>query len=186
MNEGTLISGEPEFRETTPFTITASTTLFSSPADSIAMIRMEGFGIVPKVSVFDLDMMFPSWQSQTGTNLKYWFPFGLTKFGVYPKLTADAQVILTYVKKPVTTARPYTGTEPTPYQEEYLEAFSDLASHIGRLKEADPDFMQSSIAVDRFVARMAELSSFASRKAAGGEGECNGGGERGIADHAVT
>ena len=95
---------------------------------------------------------------------QYFFPFGLTQWGCYPNLTSPAQVLVSYIGFPVTTARPYTGAEPVPFQGEYLDAFSDWASGIASFKEGDPEFQEAISRLNRFLSKMESLSEFSYRK----------------------
>lgn len=168
MNEATLITGEPQVRAKAVFTIPASVvfTPLSLPSDAIALLRIEGANSLPtkKCWLWDLDKQFPGWETKTGDVPRFWFPFGLTQFGIYPCLKADVQVVLNYVQIPVNTPPLYDGTEPVNFQNEYIEGFEEYAAHVLRLKEGEPDFGQSIPEYQKFLASMEELSSFAYRK----------------------
>lgn len=163
MNEATLITGEPQVRATTLFTVPASTVFapLAMPADAVALLRVEG---LRKTYVWDLDRQYPGWETAVGDKPRFWFPFGLTMFGIYPCLTGPAQVVLNYVKIPVATPPPYTGIEATPFQAEYIDAFADMAAHIMRFKEAGAEFDQSFAEYNRYLSKMESLSNFAYRK----------------------
>lgn len=162
-NELCLITGEPEIKQTTIFTITANTRLFTIPNGGIALLRLEGPGYIKKSSVFELDSLNRTWLGDTGAVPKRWFPFGIGQFGIYPQLTADVQASISYIRIPITTGPPYTGTEVVPFREEYREALIDYSEHTLRLKEAGADFEASLQSYDRFLARASELSKLASR-----------------------
>lgn len=167
MNEATLITGEPQVRATSVTTIPVSTvfTPLAMPSDGIAMLRIEGpNGPLKKCWIWDLDKQYPGWEIQTGDSPRYWFPFGLTQYGIYPCLTEPAEVIQSYVATPVTAARPYTGKELVPFQLEFLEGIEDSAAHAARLKEGGADFDQSMPEYQNFLNIMRELSAFAWRK----------------------
>lgn len=168
MNIATLITGEPEVYAPAITTIPASTQFapLPIPANALAVLRVDGPGslAVNKTSVQELDNFYPGWDVATGPTPQLWFPFGLNQFGIYPNLTAPAQVLISYIGTPVTTPRPYTGTEPIPFQTEYHTGFADWAAAIARFKEADPEFSQGMEALNRFMAKMEDLSNFAYRK----------------------
>lgn len=169
MNESTLITGEPQFRAvTTPFSIPTATvfTPLALPSDAVALLRVEGPGSSPiqKYSLWDLDRHFPGWELSTGPSPIAWFPFGLGQFGIYPNLTAAAQVILSYVQMPVPSPPPWDGTQVIPFQNEYLDGFKDAAQHYLQLKEGDPEFTQSFGPYNRFLASSERMSNFAWRK----------------------
>jgi hypothetical protein len=169
MNESTLITGEPQFRAfSTLFTIPTSTvfTPLALPADCVALLRVEAGGSLPfqKYSLWDLDRSFPGWELTTGENPLAWFPFGLGQFGIYPNLTASAQVILSYVQMPVPSAPPWDGTQVIPFQPEYFDGLKDAAQHYLQFKEGDPEFTQSFGPYNRFLASSEQMSHFAWRK----------------------
>lgn len=168
MNEATLITGEPQVRARTAFTIPATTvfTPFDLPAEAIGLLRVEGASSLPtkRCWMWDLDKQYPGWETMTGDLPRFWFPYGLTKFGIYPCLNADVQVILSYVQNPVNTPPIYDGTQVIPFQSEYIEGFEEYAAHVLRLKEGNPDFDQSVPEYQKFLAAMEEMSNFAYRK----------------------
>lgn len=168
--EATLITGEPELRGPSPFTLSANTTIHTVPTGIVSVVRIEGPPTLFKTSMWDMDQMIPNWQNDVAPVANdrptHWFPIGLTRFGIYPKLNAPAQVFLDYMALPITDARPYAGTENIPFQAEYEEGFTDYAAHIARLKEGGEGFIGSMAALDRFNEKMIELSKFGYRKGA--------------------
>lgn len=164
----TVITGEPQIRASVQFDIPASTsfTPLSLPADAMAILKVEGPGGLPlhKAWLWDLDRHLPGWEVATGAVPQYWIPFGLTKFGIYPCLTAPAKVVLSYVQVPITTPPPYTGAEPVPFQTEYFSGFKDYAEMVLRFKEGDPEFSQSLVPLNRALGYFEKLSRFAYRK----------------------
>jgi len=163
MNEACLITGEPEIRQSTPFTLTANTTVFTLPPAAMGLIRIQAPNWLDKTSLWDLDRMLPGWESDLGTVPDYWFPIGLTQFGIHPQLESDAQAFLTYIALPVPTGRPYTGVEDVNFQNEFDEGFVDYSAHVLQLKEGGEEFIQSSKLYDRFLSKMVELSNFSWR-----------------------
>lgn len=167
MNIATLITGEPQFRASSVFTIPASTsfTPIALPAGALALLRMDSSGTtIDKTYVQDLDNFSPGWEVVTGPVPQYWMPFGLGQFGVSPCLTAPAQVILSYVQFPVLTPRPYTGSEPIPFQQEYWDGLSDWAAGIARFKEGGQEFQEATAVLNRALGQFEQLSEFAYRR----------------------
>ena len=168
MNLATLITGEPEAYASVVTTIPASTsfTPITMPAGALAITRIDGPGSlgVDKSYVQDLDYFYPGWEVATGDTPQYWFPFGLSKFGIYPCLTAPVQVLVSYIAFPVATPRPYTGSESIPFQNEYLDSFQDYAASMATFKEGSPEFDEAMPVLNRFMSKMEELSSFGYRK----------------------
>ena len=173
MNEAALLTGEPEIRYSTNQGLAGGSLVLPPGLNVIqlnenvplfGMMRLESSGTVKKTTVWDMDRMLPGWENDVGNVPDFWFPIGLTLFGIHPQLTAPVNVIVSGVAEPVTSPRPYTGAEPVDYQEEYRDALVDYATHISGLKEGTKEFMDSIKVYDRFISRMQELSKFATRK----------------------
>lgn len=163
MNEASLLTGVVQTVQTAPITVPVNTTWLSLPKNAIALIRVTGPVYLRKTSVFALDKLNRTWQNDTGTALKAWFPVGVTNWGVYPQLTAEQQVMVTYLAYPVTVAPPYTGNETVPFQAEFHESLEQYAAHVLRLKEAGQDFEGSMGIYQAFLATMQTLDMFETR-----------------------
>jgi hypothetical protein len=166
-NLATLITGEPQVYVTSTTTIAASTSFapIAMPAGALAITRIDCNGLpVEKSYVQDLDCFYPGWEVMTGPLPRYWMPFGLTQFGIFPNLASPVPVSISYVGFPVTTLRPYTGSEPIPFQSEYLDSFQDWAAAMATYKEGSPEFDEAMAVLNRFLAKMESLSDFAYRK----------------------
>jgi hypothetical protein len=166
INEASLITGEPEVRQTTPFTITAGGNIFTTPGQAIAIIRIQAPNWIPKTSVWDLDRMTPGWEADTGDAPDSWFPVGLNLFGIHPKLNAPVSCFLSYIALPVNFPRPYTGAEKVDLQTEYVEGIIDSATHLLQAKEYGEEFKSSMKLYDRYLSKMTALSQFAWKKGA--------------------
>jgi hypothetical protein len=164
MNEAALITGEPEIRQAAPFSLGPNQTVFSLPSNAIALLRVQAPNWVQKTSLWDMDRMLPGWEGDVGFTPDYWFPIGLNQFGIHPQLEATVQCALTFIALPVPTGRPYTGSEPADFQQEFEEGFVDYCAHVLQLKEGGEEFMQSAKLYDRFLSKMVELSNFSYRK----------------------
>jgi len=173
LNEATLITGEPEIRSTAVTSLALNTNFQTMPAGAVALLRVEGPGglAISKVMPWDLDNDNPTWENDTDVSIgdqagspRYWFPLGMAAWGIYPKLTSGAQVILTYVGLPITASPPWTGSEVVPFQEEYLQGFADMAASVCRVKEGGAELQQGLAVYQRFLSRMEEASRFALRK----------------------
>lgn len=171
MMGATLITGDPQARSSSVVTIpwNVAPTGFTPivmPSDALALLRVDGADglAIDKCFVWDLDRHYPGWELQTGPQAQYWFPFGLTQFGIYPSLTQSQQVLLTYIQTPVTAKRPYTGTEPVPFGTEYQEGLEDLAAALARFKEGGAEFEEAQQVIQRFLSKMEQLSNFSYRR----------------------
>lgn len=164
MNEAAMLTGVVQTAQTQPYTIAANTSYFPLPKNAIALIRVLSPAYTRKTSVFALDNLNRSWQNDTGLAIQAWFPAGVTMFGVYPQVTAEVQVMLTYLAYPVTVPPPYTGNEPVPFQSEFHESLEQYAAHVLRLKEAGQDFEGSQTIYQEFLKTMGTLDAFETRR----------------------
>jgi hypothetical protein len=165
MFEAMLATGEPQVRISTPYTLTPGSTLFPMPANALAILRIDGPGMIDKRSWWELDMMQPGWRNVApAASILNWFPFGLTRFGIYPQVAADQEIFITVVSIPIQVGRPYTGSEPVDFQEEYFEGLVDSAAHLARYKEGGQELLGSLDQLDRALSKYEELSKFGLRK----------------------
>jgi hypothetical protein len=171
MNIATLITGDPQVLSNS---LAATLTIPSGgaflpvalPSGVVVVTRMTLPSGAPlqKVWIQDLDRNYPGWEIVTAATPQFWFPVGLGKVGVYPTPTAPINLGYSYVTAPVTTGRPYSGTETIPFQSEFNDAFQDYAAGIARFKEAGPEFQQAFALLNRFMTQMTDMSNFAYRK----------------------
>lgn len=166
MNEAMLVTGDPEIKLATLYTLPANQTWIPLPAGLVCLLRMQAPNGLPvkKESLVNMDRLQPGWQNDTGDSPLNWIPLGLTQFGIYPKLTAPINVVVAGIQIPVNVAPPYSGSETVPFPAEYNEGFIDYANHICRFKEAGAEFESSLPVYQRFLDRMLELSKFAYRR----------------------
>lgn len=170
MFQAVLITGLPEVRSTNISLPDVSVTIQDMPAAVLALLRMEYAGkVIPKATVEMLDHIQSGWENEvdtSGAGPTHWFPFGLGKIGIYPKLAntpAALTVTGSYVPIPVTTARPYDGTEPVDFQLEFQDAFSQYAAGLLRIKEGGLEFQQGISLAQFYMDKMAELSKWGYR-----------------------
>jgi hypothetical protein len=173
MNEAALITGDPEVRPNAFLTLQVGGNVpgmppfcYAMPADAFLLVRIDavGQGSIKKVLVGDLDRLQPGWEGQSDRQIKRWFPIGMTMFGVWPQLTGPQQVRITYVGFPTTDAYPYSGTDVSPFREEYNDGFVEYAAHICRLKESGVDFQESIAQYQSYLDKMVSLTKFAARR----------------------
>ena len=176
INEATLITGDPEVRSTSLTAIALNSTFQTMPDGVLALLRVEGSNGIPiqKVSVWDLDQEKSDWENDTDVSIglqagaiKYWFPFGLTQWGVYPQLTAGQNVILSYIATPVPSGSiipPWDGSQIVPFQEEYDLGFIAGAAALLRMKEGGKELQEGLADYQAFLDQMTEASKFAWRK----------------------
>lgn len=163
MNEASLLTGVVQTVQTAPITVPINTNFLTLPKNAIALIRVLAPAYLRKTSIFALDNLNRSWEADKGTLLQAWFPMGVTKWGVYPQLTAEQQVMVTYLAYPVPAGPPYTGNETIPFQTEFHESLEQYAAHVLRLKEAGQDFEGSQGIYQDFLATMKTLDAFETR-----------------------
>lgn len=160
MNAATLMTGEPQARASASYTLTINSNLQAMPAGAVAILRVDGPGTVLKTSVYDLDRFNPGWEGVSGPKVIYWFPVGLTQFGVYPQVTTVQQLVLSYVAVPVTMASSYDGTQVIPFQNEYTFGFVEGAAAMARLKEGGAEFMQGLVELDKSIDKLSQLGKY--------------------------
>jgi hypothetical protein len=163
MSEAILITGLPQVRAGTPFTLAANTRLFSLVSPAFVVTRMDGVTTIEKTSFWALDQDRHTWENDTGPLPLRWFAFGVGQFGVYPMLTAPVTVYLTTLNFPVSVSRPYTGTENVPFSVGFQESLANSAAAMARLKEGGADFVNGLVLYEKFLSKMSELSKFADR-----------------------
>jgi hypothetical protein len=163
MSEAILITGLPQVRAGTPFTLAANTRLFSLVSPAFVVTRMDGATTIEKTSFWALDQDRHNWEADSGPLPLRWFPFGVGQFGIYPTLTAPVQVFLTTLNFPVSVSSPYTGTETVPFSVGFQESLASYAASMARLKESGSDFVNGLVQYERFLSKMGELSKFGDR-----------------------
>lgn len=173
MNEAALITGDPEVRPGVFTNLQVGGGIagmppyvYPLPANALLLVRIDavGQGAVKKITASDLDRLYPGWEGQSNPTFKRWFPIGMTMFGIWPQLTAPQQVLLTYVGFPATDSYPYSGSDVSPFREEYNDGFTEYAAHICRLKESGADFQESIPQYQSFLDKMMSLTKFAARR----------------------
>jgi hypothetical protein len=171
MNEAALLTGVVQVAQSAPLVLPINTNYVAMPAGAVAMLRITGPSAVQKTEIFTLDQMMPGWELAGGADadppiqqIQYWFPVGLDMFGIYPQLTAEQKVLITYLAYPVAESpSAYTGNETVPFQQEFQDGLESYAAHILRLKESGQEFQASQIVYQEFLDTMRALNVFQAR-----------------------
>lgn len=118
LNEAALISGEPEI-VTIASGIAANSIQQQVPQGIAAMLRVELGGTpVLKTTLYHMDKFLPGWQNTLPLaewgpdpfgNGPFWFPMGVTSFGIYPTITSGTAVSIFGVAA-TAHANPGSGT----------------------------------------------------------------------------
>ena len=126
LNEAALISGEPQTACTIP--IIPNQTVQPMPPWITALLRLEFNGTpIQKTSLWNLDRFLPYWEQQTPNtsigpdpsgNGPFWFPLGISSFGIYPQVSSAQYVILAGVAIPA-AATPSLGSLSPPSYSAY-------------------------------------------------------------------
>jgi hypothetical protein len=136
----------------------------SVPVGVIAPLRMKAPYGIRKTSLKSLDDMTPDWQTQEpGTQIISWFPLGISGFGIYPQLTHPQNVIMDFLYSPVNEARPYSGSEQIPLQDEFTDLLSKYAAAMLRCKEAGAEAEEAATVFDEYMVEVKSLSLFQNR-----------------------
>jgi hypothetical protein len=162
-NEANLIAGTV-IAAYQAYIIPPNTTYLSMPKNALALMRVVGLNRVKKYDVFQLDNLRRGWENETGEVIEGWFSMGFTQWGVFPRLTVEQRVVLTYIAYPVAEARPYSGNEVLPFQDEYYQSIENYAAHILRMKEAGQEFEISQQMYQEFLSSMQSLSRLQARR----------------------
>ena len=174
--EASLISGVVQL-VSLQVTLAAGTTWFSLqasggglyaslsvPVGIVAPLRMKAPYGIRKSSLKSLDDMNPGWeQAAPGTQIVSWFPLGVSGFGIYPQLQYGQNVIMDFLQCPVNTARPYSGSEQIPLQQEFTDVLSKYAAAQLRAKEAGAEAEEADTVFQEYLAEVKQLSLFQQR-----------------------
>ena len=130
----------------------------------VAPLRMKAPYGIRKSSLKSLDDMNPAWESQApGTQIISWFPLGVSGFGIYPQLTQQQNVVMDFLYCPINQARPLTGGETIPLQQEFSDLLSKYAAAQLRCKEAGQEQEEAAIVFQEFLSEIKQLSLFQTR-----------------------
>ena len=174
--EASLISGVVQL-VSLQVTLAAGTTWFSLqasggglyaslsvPVGIVAPLRMKAPYGIRKSSLKSLDDMNPGWeQAAPGTQIVSWFPLGVSGFGIYPQLQYGQKVIMDFLQCPVNTARPYSGSEQIPLQQEFTDVLSKYAAAQLRAKEGGQEAEQAATVFEEYLSDVKSLSLFQQR-----------------------
>lgn len=134
------------------------------PKGILAPLRMRAGYQIRKATLAGLDSMFPKWQQATPSpQIIAWFPLGVSKFGIYPQLNADAQVTMDFIQSPVNEYRPYTGAETIPLQVEFASLLAKYGAAMLRSKEGGAEAEEAETVFSSYLEETKELSLFQSR-----------------------
>ena len=186
MFEAALITGVVQL-SSIPVTLATATTYFTlqygtnAPKGILAPIRMRAPYPIRKATLKGLDNMIPTWQQAApASQLIAWFPLGVSQFGIYPQLSAEAQVVMDFISSPVNEPRPYSGNEAIPFQTEFNDFLAQYAAAMLRSKEGGAEAEEADTVYKDYLAKMKQLSAFQGRLdslvftgAYGGRGQVN-------------
>lgn len=164
MFEASLVTGIVQMNNV-QVTIPAETTyIMGLPKGAIAPIRMRAPYPIRKASLKGMDDMLFDWQTRpTGTQVAAWFPLGVSGFGIFPQLTADAKVTMDFIASPVNKARPYDGTEAVPFPQQFTDFLARYAAVVLRMKEAGVEAEEAAQVNDEYLSLLKDISLFQSR-----------------------
>ncbi len=155
-----------------PVTLAANTTFFSLqnntsigiPAGVFAALRLRAPYSIRKTTLKGLSDVIPGWQNfAAGTQLRSWFPLGISSFGIFPQLTSPITCLMDFLLAPVNVPRPYTSSITVPFLEEYVSAFPEYAAVTLRSKELGVELETAQTILNDFLGQMKQLSMWQSR-----------------------
>lgn len=169
MFEAALITGVVQL-SSQQVSLAAGTTYFSLqygtnvPKGILAALRMRAPYSIRKTTLDGLDRMIPNWQQATpGNQIRSWFPLGVSMFGIFPQLAAEANVVMDFIVSPVNEARPYSGNESIPFQTEFIDFLNQYAAAMLRCKEGTSEAEEASVVYSQYLSKMKQLSAFQGR-----------------------
>ena len=181
MFEASLITGTVQAHDI-QVTLPAGTTYFSLqpnpnlampigiPAGVVAALRLKAPYAIRKTTLQALDATVPGWQSEVpldpsnrGSNIKAWFPLGVSSFGIYPQLAAESFVTMDFILSPTTAVRPYTTAIPVPLQVEFGDLLPMYAAVMCRAKELGADAEEADTVMNEYMQAVKQLSLFQGR-----------------------
>lgn len=136
----------------------------SVPVGVIAPLRMKAPYGVRKSSLKSLDDMVPNWQNmEPSMQIIGWFPLGVSGFGIYPQLIQPQNVIMDFLMCPISTPRPYSGSEQIPLQQEFSDLLSKYSAAMLRMKESGAESEEAATVFDAYMEEVKALSLFQNR-----------------------
>lgn len=149
--------------ETTYFALQNNTAI-GIPKGVIAALRMRAPYEVRKTTLRSLDNLTPTWQQAPASDtIVSWFPLGVSMFGIYPQLEDEADVVMDFLISPVNQARPYDGTQPIPFQQEFTTLLTKFSAASLRTKEGTAEAEEADVVYQQFMDKMRALTAFQSR-----------------------
>ena len=130
-----------------------------APAGVVAPIRLKAPYAVKKTTLKGLDEMYPQWQAQApGTQIKSWFPLGVSGFGIFPQLEQEQQVVMDFISCPINTPPPYTGNETLPVQNEFADLVAKYGAAQLRTKEGGQEAEEAETVFTAYLEEAKDLS----------------------------
>ena len=134
------------------------------PGGVIAALRLKAPWPIRKVSLKGLGDVAPGWENTPpATQLRAWFPLGVSAFGIWPQYIAESQVVMDFLVSPVQAPRPYTTSLPVPFQQEFVSAFPEYAAAMLRTKELGAETEEAKTVMNEYLETLKQLSLFQSR-----------------------
>jgi hypothetical protein len=134
------------------------------PVGIIAPLRMKAPYGIRKTSLKSLDDTQPNWEQwEPGTQIIAWGPLGVSGFFIWPQLTQPQNVVMDFLFSPINQARPLTGNEPIPLQQEFTDILSKYAAAQLRVKEGGQEAEEADTVFQEYLAEVKDLSMFQQR-----------------------
>jgi len=134
------------------------------PKGMIAPIRLKAPYPVRKTTLKSMDQMNPRWEKEPpAVTMQSWFPLGVSKFGIYPQLDAEAIVTMDFIQSPVNQVTPYDGAIQIPVQIEFTDLLSQYGAAYLRSKEAGAEAEESAVVYTDYLNKAKQLSAFQGR-----------------------
>lgn len=159
-----LITGFLQYAGTVAASATNS--VHSVPSGVLLATRVAYNGrALEKSSVSKISNAYPTWMNETTATtdmpVTYWFPIGITKFGIYPRpSTTGRNLSVTGVAEPTLLS---TGTDTLTFPSEFGDAIERYASFEPQLKAGGIVGKAAMEIYKAFLSRANELKRYQSK-----------------------
>lgn len=158
LNDMILMIGRPTQAVSLPITLVPNTVWQTLPKGIFLISDLIGpQGTIRKANLFSYDYIMPgnvtpTWENDTATYPKRWFPLGFNMFGVHPAPSTAITLTLNGIQYPVQESIwPPTGAEIVPFHHEQFEMVELYAAHVARLKEMGAEAQEGMALYDEYL-----------------------------------
>lgn len=169
INDLLLLIGRPTQLINIPVTLTPNICWQSIPPNMLAITTIRSStSMLWKTSLYAMDYLQSSWGSDWEGDVamvpQRWAPLGLTYFLVHPAPSTPIIVQMTGIANPILTPWPPTGSEVSPFHQEFNVALQMYAAAYCKLKTVGDDSLEGDILFQEYLDIAQRLSQIADRR----------------------